>query len=157
MDANIKKMVQTQQVIYLAQATVLFLFGAVVYYLITSGSLGKPDYTNAVIFQTIIVVLVPVSIAAGYFIFRYMAARIDKKATLPDKLKKHLSLVIIRNALLEVPGLFCCVAAFLTVDILFLAGVPVILLVFLLLRPTPDTMAVDLQLNAQEKKQLEGK
>lgn len=155
MEANIKNMVRTQQIIYMAQATVLFLFGAVVYYLVTSGSLGKPDYTNAVVFQTIIVVLVPVSIAAGYFIFKYMAQRIDRKMPLAEKLKKHLSLIIIRNALLEVPGLFCCVAAFLTVDILFLAGVPVILLVFLVLRPTPDTMAVDLQLNANEKKQLE--
>jgi hypothetical protein len=155
MDPTIKNTLRTQQIIYGAQATVLFVFGAVVYYLITSGTLGKADYSMALTFQTIILVLVPASIAAGYFLFKSMVARVDKKLSLHEKLKKHFSLVIVRNALLEVPGLFCCVAAFLTVDTLFLAGVPVILFVFLLLRPTTHSMALDLNLNPSEARQLE--
>jgi hypothetical protein len=155
MNESIKNILRTQRILYSAQAGMLLIFALIVYYLISTGQLGPPDYSIAVLLQTIILVLVPASLGAGYFIFKSMLSKIDRKMPMMDKLRKYLTLVIVRSAFLELPGLFCCVAALITVDYLFLAGVPIILFVFLFLRPTVQAISEDLNLSANEKKQLE--
>lgn len=155
MELPIKKMLQNQRLIYWASPGMLFVFGMVVYYLINNGSLGKADYSLAVLFQMIILVLVPASFAAAYFIFKMAVQKIDKKQPLRQKLNRYFTLVIVRSAILEAPGLFCCVAAFLTHEVLFLAAVPIILFVFNILRPTPATIAEELGLSPSEKKEVD--
>jgi hypothetical protein len=47
------------------------------------------------------------------------------------------------------------VATILTREMLFLAAAPVILFIFLLLRPNVDSMASDMNLSASERAQIE--
>jgi hypothetical protein len=155
MKSDLQKLIQTQGIVYGAQMTMLGLFGGVVYYLIKSGSLGEANYDLALTFQTIILIVIPLSLGVAYFAFKSMVSKIGSGLTLEQKLRKYFTLVLIRSAVLELPGMFCCVAALVTVDELFLAGVPAILLVFALTRPSLANITVDLQLKPAETKQLE--
>lgn len=155
MKSDLQKLIQTQSIIYGAQMMMLTLFGGVVYYLIKSGSLGNADYSLAITFQTILMFLIPLSLAAAYFVFKSLVSKIDPTLKLEQKLRKYFALVLVRSALLELPGMFCCVAALITVDELFLVGVPAILLVFALTRPSVTNLSADLQLKPAETRQLE--
>lgn len=141
--------------IYFAQMIMLVVFAGVGYFLIEGGSLGEPNNELAVLLQKIIIVAVPVSMAAAYFVFRFATRNIPPQSTLSQKMNKYFVAVIIRSALLEVPGLLVVVAAIATAQSLLLIIIPVILFVFALLRPTPSAAAQDLELSPEEREQVE--
>lgn len=141
--------------IYFGQMTMLVAFACVGYFLIEGGSVGEPDNEMAVLMQKVIIIAVPISMTAAYFVFRFATRNIPPQSTLPQKMSKYLAAVIIRSALLEVPGLLVVVAAITTAQTLLLIIVPVILFVFALLRPTPSAAAQDLQLSPEERELVE--
>ncbi len=130
------------------------VFGTAVYVIISMGMMGTPDYDLALTLQKILLIFVPAAMAAGYFLFRYQISKLDKNLTLLEKVKRYFSFVLIRAALLEAAFLFCGVAALVTHVMLFLWIAPVIFFVFLLLRPTPETLATDLDLAPAERNKL---
>ena len=139
---------------YWAMALMQVFFGVAVYVLITTGLLGEPDYTLAILFQKIALILVPGLMASGYFLFRYLVSKLDPKLPLEEKVKRYFSYTLIRGSLIEVGFIFCCVAAVITHVQLFLWIAPVVFLVFLLLRPTPEGMTGDLQLSPIDSNKL---
>jgi hypothetical protein len=142
------------KVVYWAMALVQVFFGVAVYAIVTLGMMGTPDYDLALTLQQILLFFVPASMAAGYFLFRYMLSRIDKKLALGEKIKKYFALILIRAALFETAFFFCGVAALITGVQLFLWIAPVIFFVFVLLRPTPEGMAADLELSSADCNKL---
>jgi hypothetical protein len=140
--------------VYWAMSVAQVVFGVAVYALTATGTLGKPDYNLAITMQKVAIFLIPLSMGAGYFVFRSMLARIDKNIALEAKVRRYFALVLIRGALFEGAFLFCCVAALITGVQLFLWISPVIFLVFLLLRPTPEGIAADLELNPADRNRL---
>jgi hypothetical protein len=132
----------------------LFIPGIAIYYLIKGGTMGSPDYTFALMLQTIAMFLVPGMMLLGYFFLKQGLKSIDTTLSLDQKLQRYLSLFLIRCALFEVPFLFCAAAALITKETLFIWSMPAILLIFMLLRPSADSVAEDLQLTPSEKKQL---
>jgi hypothetical protein len=143
------------RMVYYAMSAPIILFSAVAYFLIETDALGGPDYSLAPLLQTIAIILVPLCIGAGYFFFKTGVGRVDKKMPLSEKLRKYFALLIVRSAIFEGGFLFCFVATILTREILFLAASPVILFIFLLLRPNADTITSDLNLSASERSQIE--
>jgi hypothetical protein len=83
-----------------------------------------------------------------------MLSKIDRSLDLKKKMPKFLGVLLIRSACLELPGLAASVIFFLTGNF-YLLLIPVFTaVVFFLLRPTPDSIAEDLNLSEGEKSQL---
>ncbi|MEQ8425042.1 MAG: hypothetical protein RIA63_10055 [Cyclobacteriaceae bacterium] len=141
--------------IYFAQLSALVLLAVVAYFLIKQGNLGPEDNSLAVTFQKIIIIIIPVSLGAGYFLFRIFLRSITPEMPLAHKMKKYFSANIIRSAFLEVPGLFVSVAAIITAHKLFLLIVPLLLVIFILFRPTRSVIAQELNLSVAERARLE--
>jgi hypothetical protein len=152
---QIRSQVASIRMIYYAMAAPIIVLSAIVYFLIETGGLGLPDYSLAPLLQTIAVILVPLCIGAGYFFFKSSVGRIETRLPLTERLKKYFVLLIVRSAIFEGAFLFCFVATILTREMLFLAAAPVILFIFLLLRPNSDSMAADMNLSASERAQIE--
>jgi len=133
--------------IYWAMALGQVVLGTASYVLISMGMLGTADYSIAMTFQKIGLIFIPSMMALGYFLFRYQLSRLDLKLPLEEKLKRYFSFILVRGALFEVAFFYCCVAALATKVLLFLWIAPIVFLVFLLMRPAPQGIASDLQLN----------
>ena len=154
-DITSREYFRTLNLIYAAQLSAIIIFAGITYYLINQGDLGSTNNDLAVTFQKIIIIVVPLSLGAGYIMFRMVIHRMDPKASLKDKMKKYFTAYIIRSAFLEVPGLLVSVAALVTAHILFLVIVPMILVVFLLFRPTRSVASQELKLSVEERAMLE--
>jgi len=151
---NIAGQLKSFKTVYWAMAVSQVILGTACYVLISTGMLGKPDYSLALMLQKVALILIPSMMALGYFLFKYQLSRLDPKLPLDDKLKRYLALVLVRGALFEFAFLFCCVAALVTNVLLFLWIAPVVFFVFLLLRPVPEGIATDLQLSQADSNKL---
>jgi hypothetical protein len=153
-DQNLAGQMRTMKVVYWAMAMVQVFFGVAVYVIISMGMMGKPDYDLALTLQKTLLIFVPTAMAIGYFLFRYQLSKVDRKLPLGEKVKKYFALVLIRAALFEAAFFFCGVAALITGVQLFLWIAPVVFFVFLLLRPSPDGVATDLELTPADRNKL---
>jgi hypothetical protein len=140
----------TLNIIYFAICLVMLLFGAIVYYLVSSGAVApEPDALPAGI-RYVVYVLAGAGVAAGYFIYRQMLAQVDPSSSLRDKLNKYQGAILVRSACLEAPALFAAVCTMLAGELAYLT-IPVLMAaVFVFLRPTPGSAKEDLQSSDQE-------
>ena len=142
--------------IYFAQAGVMLAFAAVVFALVYSGQFvptTDEELTNNLTYLLVAVVIA--GYAGAHFVYRHMLSRIDKSKELKKKMPGYLAALLTRSACLELPGLLAAVVMFLTAK-LYLLAIPVFtFVVFYLMRPTPSTIAEDLQLSPKEKSMLE--
>ncbi|MBZ0246369.1 MAG: hypothetical protein K8H85_10505 [Cyclobacteriaceae bacterium] len=150
-----KEYFRTLNIIYFAQIGAMTLLAVVSYFLIQQGSLGPENNDLALSFQKIIMVVIPLSLAAGYLLFRVFLRGIRPELPLIHKMKRYFSANLIRSAFLEIPGLFLSVAALITAQVLFLVIVPLILMLFILFRPTKSVIAQELNLSVAERAKLE--
>lgn len=130
------------------------IFTLVVYFLLKQSPVADPDYDFAIVLQSVAILFVPASMAAGYFLFKPLVNKIDPTLSLETRLLRYNTLTIVRGALFEVGFMFCSVCALITGIELFLYITPVIFLVMLLLRPTPEGIAQDLKLNDREQRDI---
>lgn len=150
-----KEYFRTLNIIYFAQLGAMTLFAVVAYFLIEQGNLGSENNPLALTMQKIIMVVIPLSMAAGYFLFRIFIKGIRPDAPLIHKMKRYFTANLIRSAFLEIPGLFVSVAALITAHLLFLVIVPMILVLFILFRPTQSVIAQELNLSVAERAKLQ--
>ncbi|MBX2941552.1 MAG: hypothetical protein KF860_04330 [Cyclobacteriaceae bacterium] len=150
-----KEYFRTLNIIYFTQLGAMIVLAIIAYYLIQQGRLGPENNTLAVSFQKIIMVVIPLSFATGYILFKIFLRGISPTAPLTHKMKKYFSANLIRSAFLEIPGLFISVAALITANLLFLVIVPPILILFILFRPTRSVIAQELNLSMAERAKLE--
>lgn len=145
---------QTVLLTYYLQAFSLLLFSGVVMYIIS-----RSGGTNPVMDDKRWSIMVPfvliLGIASAYFIFRLMVKKISPSDRLQAKCPKYASALIVRSALLELPGLFAAIVAYLTLQPYFLGGSVMMFLIFLILRPGRHSMASDLNLSPRERELLE--
>ena len=130
------------------------LFGAVVFFLTTSGDITQ-DPELALILRYVLFVLLPVGVGAGYFIFKQWMNTISPALSLREKLMKYQTAVLIRSGCFEMPGLFGAVATLITGDLSFLLFTAIVIILFLLLRPTLYTITTDMNLSQKERAILE--
>lgn len=151
-----KAFLTTLSVIYFALVFVMTSFALVVFYLNyseTNTIVANEDFAQ--ILQYALFGLTPIGIAAGYFVFKQQLSSIESTLTLRQKLIRYQTAILIRSACLELPGLFGAVAAFISGVNVFLLFTVVIIIIFILLRPTPFTITNDLGLSQAEKTMLE--
>ncbi len=151
---NVPAQLKSMKMIYWALSVAQVVLGTATYVLVSTGMLGSPDYSMALMFQKIAVVFIPGMMAAGYFLFKYQLSKINAALPLENKLKRYYALILVRGALFEIAFFYCCVAALVTKVLLFLWIAPVVFLVFLMLRPTPEGITNDLQLTHADSSKL---
>lgn len=154
-EPNIKNQLASMRLIYYSMAAPIIILSGIVYFLVSTGALGQPDYSVAVLLQQVAMITVPVCLATGYFVLRAGLQKIDVKLPLAQKLQKYFVLLLIRGAIFEAAFLFCFIATILTRELLFLMAAPIVLFLFLLLRPNSVSIASDLRLTPAESKLLD--
>jgi len=153
---NFKALLTGLSLVYISLMVVMAIFGGIVYYLNTSGSSQiPPDVNLASTMRYVLIIVSPVALAVGYFIYKKLLSAIGPTVVLREKLQRLQSVILIRSACFEVPGLLGAVSALITGDNSFLLFTAIILVFFLLLRPTVFSIAQDLGLTQQEKEMLE--
>ncbi|AWW30498.1 hypothetical protein DN752_10385 [Echinicola strongylocentroti] len=100
-------------------------------------------------------VLVFAGIAGSNLLFRKQLAKLMGTAELKAKLGGYLSSLVIKYALLEMPAMLSIVAYFITANYLFLGTAVVVLIVFILDRPSMGKAVADLQLSVAERQKVE--
>jgi len=150
-----KEYFRTINLIYFAQLFAMTALAIVTYFLIQQGNLGSENNALAVSLQKIVMIVIPLSLAAGYVLFRILLRNVKPEMPLKYKMKRYFMANLIRSAFLEIPGLFVSVAALITAHVLFLIIVPLILMLFVLFRPTRSVIAQELGLSAGELAKLE--
>jgi uncharacterized membrane protein len=151
-----KTLLTTMNMIYFSLVFIMAFFAAYVFYLNYTESLivdSDEDYIQ--LLRYVLFGLTPIGVAAGYFTFKQQLSSLEPASKLRDKLGKYQTAILIRSAGLELPGLFGAIAAMLTGENTFLLFTLVVIVIFILLRPTPYTMTNDLGLSQSEKSILE--
>ena len=151
-----KSTLTAMNMIYFSLVSIMTFFGLIVLFLNYSGGIGTSvDKDFALMLRYILFVLLPGSIAAGYFIFKQTLASVNTNLTLREKLMKYQTALLIRSASLELPGLFGAVAALITGDNSFLLFTAIIIVLFFLFRPTVYSITNDFNLSQAERTILE--
>jgi hypothetical protein len=136
--------------------TTLVLLAAVVFYLNYSNEVTPQlDQQTASLFRYLLIALVPAGMAMGYFIYGNQVKTIDPSATLGSKINRMQAAILVRSACLEVPGILGCIVAMMSGDNSFLLFTMIVLVVYGLWRPTPDTLSEDLHLSQEERERLQ--
>jgi hypothetical protein len=141
--------------IYFAQAGIMLMFTAVVFALIYFGKMATSQDDSAQLFTYTLVAVVITGFSAAHFLYNFQLSRVDRSLSLQKKMPRYLGILLVRSACLELPGLFATIVFFMTGNF-YLLLIPIfIALVFYLLRPTPATIAEDLNLTTEERRLLE--
>jgi hypothetical protein len=143
----------TLNIIFAAQMLTLLIFSGVLMWLNSSEQV-LPVEDVGQIFHYIVPIITITTLAASYMVFKMMIGKINPSLDLKQKLPKYQVAVIVRSALLELPGLLAAVAALITGDMLFLLASLLVIFLFLMVRPTPFRIAEDLNLSAAERNLL---
>src|SRR5687767_947693 len=119
----------TMTIIYTAQAVVLLFLSIAVLFLNATDGL-HPVEGMIELFYYLVPVATVAFLSIAYFIFKTLVSKIDNAWPLRQKLPKYQSAILIRSAMLEVPGLLGAVAAMLTGEMYFLVAPLLMLIIF---------------------------
>jgi hypothetical protein len=148
-----KQYFRTLNVIHYALLAGQLLFAGVALYL----TYGKNQVMNAPkeVFIYVVPLMAVLAVLVGQAIYRIKTKKLIRYQSLTAKMTEYLSIFIIRLAFIEGASLFAIVVYLMTVETIFM-GIAVLLIVyFVLLRPTRIKIAMDLELNASDKMKLE--
>ena len=151
---SIKGQLFALRIVSLAPILIMMLFSLVTALLVITQQ-TKADEHLVEPFQYAVPLVMIACLAAGHFYFRSAIKNVASHLTLREKILKYQQISLIRVALIEIPGLLGAVAAFLTGYLSFLAAPLLMVVVYILLRPTVFTICGDLSLSGAEKAQLE--
>lgn len=154
MNPTSKSVLTALNMIYFSLIMMMTLFGAVVFFLTLSGTMTQ-DPELALMLRYVLFALLPIGLGAGYFIFKQWMNAISPALSLREKLMKYQTAVLIRSGCFEMPGLFGAVATLITGDLSFLLFTAIVIVLFLLLRPTIYTITTDMNLSQKERAILE--
>lgn len=134
---------------------VLVLFSGVVAYLHTTGE-AVPVTGMIQPFSYLVPAVMVMALGIAPYAFRFTLSKITGDLPLRQKFLKYQNAVIIRMAIVEVPGILGAAAALITGELYFLAAPLLVALVSVMLRPGPFNMANDLSLSTDERTALQG-
>ncbi len=152
-DYSGKQALMTMRIIHFAMMGGLAMFGAVTFYLITSGEFeGGLDNGNQLLMVAGVAGLG--AIAMSFIVFKQLLAKIQNGQPLREKMTAYQTAHIVRCAVLEGAGLFATVVCLLTREPMGFATLAVILGIFFLAVPSVASLERDLNLTSAEKNEL---
>jgi hypothetical protein len=143
------------KILYSALATGQLIFAGLAYIVHQTGIwIAVPD-KNLTLALTIALSIVSVSgISMSYFLYRLKVGAARQKDTISSKLTEYRIACTLRWALLEFPA-FLSLAAFLfSGQALFFIGFGITFLLFAAVRPSPEKIALELDLSFDESNEL---
>lgn len=147
-----KQFFTTLNMTYYMQAGTVLAFAGVVAFLITQND-NPPGDNNT--WVSIVSLGLISSLATAYFIFRLLLKKIDPSLPLQQKMPRYARALLVRSFLIELPGLLAGVSAYVAGNLHFLAISVLIVIIFVMLRPTRNTIANDLNLSPKERALLD--
>lgn len=147
-----KTFLKTIGIIHLALVVGQVLFGVVVFTQSHAISLNLKDTHDP--FLLVVPIMAIGSFTASIIVFKQLLNAAANKATLTAKITAYQSALIVRFALLEGASLFGIVTFLLRGNLLFIGISGLIVLYFLILRPTKDKTQTDLNLSYEETAEL---
>lgn len=151
---SIKSQLFVLTIISFAPMLAMVLFSGVTAFLVTRQQTNRYEHLIEP-FQYAVPLVMIVCLAVGHFYFKSAVEKIGSHLALREKVLKYQQISLVRVALIEIPGLMGAVAAFVTGYLSFLAAPLLMVVVYILLRPTAFTISSDLSLSDDEKAQLE--
>lgn len=149
MQQTTKAYLTSLSIIHTALIMGQLLFAGVTFYLNNSGQY-MPDKSLNTVFMLVVPGLVIVGIVASNALFSSRIKNIKEKQDFSAKLEAYRSVSIMRWALLEGPSLFAIICYFLTGNNKFLLMAGILIVIFVLKRPSKDKLVQDLELNQAE-------
>ncbi|MGE4288291.1 MAG: hypothetical protein AB7E36_06350 [Salinivirgaceae bacterium] len=148
-----KQYFRTLNVIHYALLAGQLVFAGTVLYL----AYGKTQLVDSPkgIFIYVVPLIALLAVLLSQAIYRFRIKKLKSYNSLIPKMTEYQSIFIIRLALIEGASLFAIVVYLLTVEAIFIAIGVLLIVYFVLLRPTRIKIAMDLELNASDKMKLE--
>lgn len=131
------------QIIHLAVAGSLLMFGAVVYYLLNYGG-GAISELSPDMFRRIVPITIILCMTAAYYFKKTMLRKAQSQRDQENKWAEYQKAIVTELAFLELPGLVSIVAALLSGEINFLLVGIALIAVILFRRPTERKIRTDL-------------
>jgi len=127
-----------------------FVLGALAYYVACTGSIGGSTTELSQMLLIIVPLIAIGGIIGGSFLAKAQIVEIKQKETLLEKLMAYQTTLLIKYALLEGASLLAIISYLLTGNTLFMGIATVIILLFVIYRPTITKIIVDLELDQAE-------
>lgn len=151
----IKDIVRSISFIYMAMFLTLITYIVLSsLYISNIGSLLDFDPQLYYIIQVVLILLLIVLAPVSYAIPQRMITRMDHTMDLENKLLAYRSAIMIRYIALNIAGMLVAVAFLLTGNTNLILVQAIVLLFFVIYKPSPFRIAADLNLNDAEKQQL---
>ncbi|MEX0313286.1 MAG: hypothetical protein AB3N18_03840 [Allomuricauda sp.] len=142
----------TLSIIHLGLFVGPLVFGIIAYRESEVTNLGFSGMDD--LYMIVVPVFATVSIVLGNFIFIQTIRNIPRTSSLKRKLEQYQTASIIRFGLAVAPVLFGIISFLITQNLLFLLFSGIILLYFLILRPTKKKIEDTLSLTGSDRKQF---
>lgn len=136
-------------IIHLALLSGQIIFALIAYAQAVKVFFGIRNMDDELIY--IVPLVAVIGFVASNRIFRQRMNALQHKKSLGEKMIGYQTALLFRYALLEVPTLLAIVAFWLNSNLFYLAIAGLLLLYFLMLRPTRDQFEQDLDLSFNEK------
>lgn len=151
---NTKEYFKSLFLIWVALIIGQVMFGAVVFYLHKTGAYTGDESLNQT-FLMIVPAFVVAGIAGSILFLKMKLKQLKQLDNFESKLEQYRAATIISYALLEGPSLLGIVAFLISGNIVFFALSIMIILMFLISKPSKYKLSLDLELSEEEKKLFE--
>jgi hypothetical protein len=149
-----KQYFKSLSILYFGLLIGQIVFSAITLYLNLELNFQADDSLSG-IFIYIVPIFVVNGFVTGHLIFKSRLKKIKTYDTLTAKMGDYRGIAIIRFAMLEGASLFAIIIYLVTADLIFMAMAGLIVLYFIIIKPTVDSVSMDLELDPTEKAKLE--
>ncbi len=147
-----KTFLKTLSFIHISLCAGLMLLAIFVYF-------KNGDFTARMNRQDILIYIVPIVAAAGYFlsqlVFKKQIESLSREDKLSTKLGKYQMASLLKYALLQVPGFLALMAYFWSGNALYLVIAIALIIYLFAQRPTAEKIKKELPLTLEEQKQFD--
>lgn len=151
-----KEYFQSLSILHAALLSGQVMLAAIFYFFFNAGKLPVTGQEAAGQMELYIIGgLVIVGVLASSQLFNTRLQKVKKEESLSAKLAGYRSASILRYALLEAPSIAAIVVYMLTNNLLLLVFAGMIIILFLIYRPTKDRVVTDLELSPAEEAKLD--
>lgn len=145
----------TQTIVHLGLFSGQFLFAVLAYYLNSTGAISFDNQELNQMFLVIVPLVAIGAILGGLFLSKKQLESIKQKENLHEKLMAYQTVLIVKYGLLEGASILAIVGYLFTANTIFMAIAAVIILLFIMNRPTVIKTITDLELSQTERETVE--
>jgi len=142
-------------IIHAALLSVQLILAMAFYYINATSTTGNDAAELDSVFQIVVPAFMIASYVGSTILLKTQLKSLRAKAELKEKLSGYRGTVLIKFAMLEIPTIFSLVCYQLTSNYLYLGIAGLLMIAFVLNRPTQYNAANDLELNPSERAILE--